>query len=148
MLREEGGDLHSAAALGTEQRIDFIDLADHLGLVFGRDEPELRLRHPERGSRQARFLDLAPVGVGIEAVISDCHLPLIRNMGGHPGDELEVVHPLYLSGLFPIPIADPAFFFIEGEAFQGQERTDHVFSHPLGLFLGFGPDPADEVPLA
>jgi len=35
--------------------------------------------------------------------------------------------------------ADLAFFFIEGEAFQGTKRPDHVFAHPLGLFLWEAP---------
>jgi len=63
-------------------------------------------------------------------------------MGGNPGDEIQVVHPFRLSFVFPIPVADPAFSFIEGEAFQGEKRPDHVFSHPLGLSLCLGPDPA------
>jgi hypothetical protein len=56
-------------------------------------------------------------------------------MGGDPGDELQVVHPLHLLGVLPIPVAEPAFPFIQGEPLQGQERADHVFAHPLGLFL-------------
>jgi hypothetical protein len=47
-------------------------------------------------------------------------------MGGRPGDELQVVHPLEILGLFPIPVADLAVLFIEGEPLQGQERPDHV----------------------
>jgi hypothetical protein len=35
-----------------------------------------------------------------------------------------------------------ALHFIEGEAFQGKERPDHILSQPLGLCLGLGPDPA------
>jgi hypothetical protein len=31
-----------------------------------------------------------------------------------------------------VPDSDLAFPFIEGEAFQGQKRPDHVFSDPLG----------------
>ncbi len=56
-------------------------------------------------------------------------------LGGH-----ETLRPLHLSGLFPIPVADLAFLFIEGEVIQAQQRADHVFAHPLGLFLCFGPD--------
>lgn len=29
-----------------------------------------------------------------------------------------------------MPVADPALFFIEGEPFQKEHRTDPVFSHP------------------
>jgi len=63
-------------------------------------------------------------------------------MGSDPGNELQVVHPLHLLGVFPIPVADLGSLFIEGESLQGQQRADHVFSYPLGLFLSLGPDPA------
>jgi len=56
----------------------------------------------------------------------------VGDMGSHPGGELQVVHPLQVFGLFAIPVADLAFSFIQGETFQGQQRPDHVFSHPLG----------------
>jgi len=35
---------------------------------------------------------------------------------------------------------DLAFLFIEGEAFQRKQRTDHIFAHSLSLFSGLGPD--------
>jgi hypothetical protein len=66
------------------------------------------------------------MGIGVEAVITHRDLALIRDMGGDPGDELQVVHPLQLFGVFPIPVADLAFPFIEGEALQGEKRSDHV----------------------
>jgi hypothetical protein len=40
-------------------------------------------------------------------------------MGGYPGNELQVVHPLHLFSVFLIPVADLGFSFIEGEALQG-----------------------------
>jgi hypothetical protein len=40
---------------------------------------------------------------------------------------------------------DLAFSFIQGETFQGQQRPDHVFSHPLGLGLCLGPDAAVDI---
>jgi hypothetical protein len=66
-------------------------------------------------------------------------------MRDDPGDELQVVHRLHLSGLFPIPVADLAFPFIQGKAFQREQRPDHVFAHPLGLFLGLCPDPTMDI---
>jgi hypothetical protein len=54
-------------------------------------------------------------------------------MGGDPGDELQVVHPVQPFGVFAIPVADLAFPFIKGEALQGRERADHVLSQPLSL---------------
>jgi hypothetical protein len=85
------------------------------------------------------------MGVGIKAIISDCHLPLVRNKGGHPGNELQVVHPLQIFGLFPITVADLGSLFIEREAFEGKQRPDHVFFHPLGLLIRPGPDQAVDV---
>jgi hypothetical protein len=82
------------------------------------------------------------MGIGVQPIISHRDLAFVRDMGGDSGDELEVVHRLHLSGLFPIAVTDPACLFIQGEPLQGQERPDHVFSHPLGLDLCLGPDPA------
>jgi len=80
------------------------------------------------------------MGVGVEADVTDGHLSLVWDMGGDSGDELQIIHPCHLSSSFPIPVAYLSFFFIEGEAFQGKQRPNHVFPHPLGLFPGFSPD--------
>jgi hypothetical protein len=53
-----------------------------------------------------------------------------------------VVQPLHFFGPFPIMVANLAFPFIQREPLQGQKRPDHVFSHPLGLVSGLGPDAA------
>ena len=87
--------------------------------------PELLLHNPD--SRKVCFLDLPSMGMGVEAVISHRDLALVRDMGSDPGDELQVVHPLHLSYVFPMPVADPTLLFIEGEAFQGEKRPDHIF---------------------
>ena len=135
---EESDDLHGAAALRADHRINFIDFPEYIGPAFGGDGPELLLHHPERESLMV-CLDLAPMGVGVQPIISHPDLALVRDIRGHPGDELQVVHPLQIFGLFPILVADLGFPFIQGEALQGKERPDHVFAHPLGLFLGPGP---------
>jgi hypothetical protein len=93
--------------------------------------PELLLHNPD--SRKVCFLDLPSIGIGVEAVISHRDLALVRDMGSDPGDELQIVHPLHLFGLSPVPIAHLGSLFIKGEAFQGKERPDHVLSHPLSL---------------
>ena len=82
------------------------------------------------------------MGIGVEAEVADSDLSLVGNMGSDPGDELQVVHPLHLLGLFPMPIADLTLFLREREPLQRQKRPDHVLSHPLGLGLCLGPDPA------
>ena len=85
------------------------------------------------------------MGIGVEAEVTDSDLSLVGNMGSEPGDELQVVHPLHLSGLFPIPVADLARSFIEGEAFQREQRPDHILSYQLGLGLCLSPDAAVDV---
>jgi hypothetical protein len=115
IVSQVGDDAHLSAALGADQRVNFIDLTDHLGPALGRDGPELLLEYPERERHQARLLDLPAVGIGVETVISDSDLPLIRDMRSDSGDELQVVHPLRLVGFFPIPVGDPACPIIEGE---------------------------------
>ena len=85
------------------------------------------------------LLDLPAMGVGVEAIISHRDLSLVGNMGSRSSDELQVVHPLQIFGSLLIAIADPAFIFIEEEAFQRKQRPDKyicpfarresVFSH-------------------
>jgi hypothetical protein len=85
------------------------------------------------------------MGIGVEAIITHRDLALVGDVGGHPGNELRVVHPLLLFGAFSISVADLAVPFIDGEAFQREHRSAHVFPHPLGLFPGLGPDLAVDV---
>ena len=61
-------------------------------------------------------------------------------MGGYPGDKLQIIHPLHLFSLFPIPVTDLAFLLIESQALQRKERPDHGLTDPLGFFPGLGPD--------
>ena len=84
-------------------------------------------------------------GIGVQAEVTDGDLSLVGDMRSDPGDELEVVHPLHLFGVFPISVADLTFPFIEGEPFQREQRPDHGFSHPLGLSFCLGPDPAVDI---
>ena len=81
-------------------------------------------------------------GIGVQAEVTDGDLSLVGDMRSDPGDELQIVHPLHLFGVFPIAVADLAFSFIEGEPPQGQKRPDHVFAHALGLFLSLSTHPA------
>ena len=70
VVREESDDLHRAAALRTDHRVDLIDLADHLGPALGRERPELLLNHPEGKRPKACLLDLPSMGVGGKATLS------------------------------------------------------------------------------
>jgi hypothetical protein len=90
IVREEGDNAPPASTARTEQGIDLIDLADHLGPAFGRDGPELVLYNPERASLRARLADLASMSIGVEVVIKYCDLSLVGNMGSDSGDELQV----------------------------------------------------------
>jgi len=141
IVGEERDDLHLSAALRADQGVDFVHFTDHLSPAPGRDRPQV-LHRPERKRLTTRLLDLPSMGVGVQAEVADGDLSFVGNMGGDSGDELQVVHPLDFSGLFPIPVADLGFPFIEGEAFKGEQRPDHVFAHPIGLSLCLGPDPA------
>jgi hypothetical protein len=66
---QERDDLHRAAALRADQRINFVDFTDHLGPALGKDALELILDNPDRERLKACLLDLPPMGVGIEAIL-------------------------------------------------------------------------------
>jgi hypothetical protein len=81
---------YKAAALRAEHRINLVNLADHgrasqssMRLpnqgrpALGRDGLKLLLGHPQNQRRDARLPHLPPVGVGIQAVITD------QNSYGH-----------------------------------------------------------------
>ena len=142
IVGKEGNDAHPTPALGTEQGVDLVNLPDHGRPPLGRDALKFLLDHTERKSRKARLPDFPPMGVGVEAEITDGDLAFVGDMGSDPGDELQVVHPLHLFTVFSIPVADLALLFIEGEALEGKERPAHIFSHLLGLFPGLSPHQA------
>jgi len=96
-------------------------------------------------SLKARLLDLPPMSVGIQTIISDSHLPLVGDVRSHPGYELQVVHRLLVAGALAMPIANLALRLHEGEPLQGEKRPDHVLSDPLGLGLRLGPDQAVDI---
>jgi len=62
----------------------------------------------------------APLGIGIEAEITNRHPALIRYMRDCPDDELQILHPFHLFCFFLILIADLALFLRKGELFQGK----------------------------
>ena len=140
IVGEEGNNAHLSPALRTGQGIDLVDFPDHLGPASAGDSWAFLLDEDEFLLTRLPLAHLAPVGIGIEPEVTDGHLSLVRDMRGDPGDELRIIHPFHLFSSFPIPVADLRFPFIEGEAFQGKERSNHVFAHSFGLFSGFGFD--------
>ena len=96
------------------------------------------------GSRrtQARFLGLSPVGIGVKAIVTDHDLPLVGNVRGHPGDELQIIHRLLLRAVTAPAITDLAPGFQKRQPLQGEHRPEHVLADPLGLRLRLGPDEA------
>jgi hypothetical protein len=76
------------------------------------------------------------MGIGVQAEVTDHDLAFVWNMRGDARDELQIIHPLLVFGLFPIPVADLALLLREREALQRKERPNHVFAHPLRFFLG------------
>jgi len=71
IVGEEGDDLHRAAALGADHRVNLIDFADHLGPALGRDRAELLLHDQERDSGLTCLLDLPPMRISVEAEVTD-----------------------------------------------------------------------------
>jgi hypothetical protein len=63
---EQGDDANLGAALGKEQRVDFIDFADHLGSAFGGDALLFLLDQAEYQGILGRLPELPSVGIGIE----------------------------------------------------------------------------------
>jgi len=136
----EGNDAHLAAALGTEQRIDFKDFPYHFGPAAARDPRAFFLNDQELQRNFLRLTHFASMGIRIEAEITDNDLAFVWNMGSDPGDKLQVIHALHLFGSFPISVADLALFLRKGEALERKQQTAHEFSHALGLFPGLSPD--------
>jgi hypothetical protein len=60
---------------------------------------------------------LSPVGVGVLPIIADHDMPLVGDMGGHPGDELQIIHRLPL---------ETVFLF-------GQEPVEMMEQHPAAV---------------
>jgi hypothetical protein len=144
VLGQEGHNSHPPPATRTDHRINLVDLADHLGPALGSDGLRLLLDHPQGHGNTACLPGFPPMGIGVETVVADHDLALVGNMRGHPGDELQVVHPLQL-GAAAVPVADPALPFQKRQPIQGQDGPDHVLANPLGFRLGPGPDPAVDV---
>jgi len=67
MVCKEGDDSHLAAALGTEERIRFIDFPDHLGPASAGNPGALLLDDQKLMTRFLRLAHLAPMSVGVEA---------------------------------------------------------------------------------
>ena len=122
LVCEEGNDAHLASALGAEQWVHLMDFSDHLSPAPAWDPRALLLNDDEWMLVPLCLAHLAQVSIGIEAEITDGDLTLVWNMRSDPGDELQIIHPLQLFSSFPIPVADLAFLFIEGEAFQRKQE--------------------------
>jgi hypothetical protein len=64
------------------------------------------------------------VGVGIGPVVTEHDLAFLGDVGRHPGDELEIVHPLELPALGAAPVADLALRLEERKLVLGQDGAD------------------------
>ena len=69
IVREEGHDAHSTAALMADYRVDFINLADHLSPAAAGDLRAVLLEDQELLLTLLRLTHFAPVGIGIEAIL-------------------------------------------------------------------------------
>ena len=109
------------------------DLPDQRRPALGRDGLELLLAHPQRQRRDGRFPHLPPVGVGVQAIVPNHDLPLVGDMGGHPGDELQIIHRLLVGRVLTVSLPDLALWLQKRQPLQRQDRSDHALSHPLGF---------------
>jgi hypothetical protein len=48
------------------------------------------------------------MGVGVEPVVTDHDLTHVGDMGRHPDDDLQAVHPFELRAVGTVPVADLA----------------------------------------
>jgi len=94
-IGEEGNDFHPALAFGTDEWVDFINLADHLGPAPAGNPRTSLLNDPELVAFWLFPPSLPPMSIGVEAEVANRQLPLVRDMRGDPGDELQVVHLLH-----------------------------------------------------
>ena len=136
IVGEESDDAHFSLAFGTAHGINFIDFPYHLGQATAWDPRALLLNGDEGMLVGLCLPHLAAVSISIESEITDGDLALVRDMRGHPGDELQIIHALHLGGLFPIPVANLALFLLKRKTLQRKERANHIFSHLLGFLLG------------
>ena len=88
---EEGNDAHLASAPGAEQGVHLMDFSYHLGPAPAGDPRALLLNDDQWMPIRLSLAHFAPVGIGIEAEVTDGDLTLVGNMGCDPGDELQVV---------------------------------------------------------
>jgi len=91
IVGEESDDLHRGAALDTGQGIHLKDFSDHLCPAAAGDPRALLLNDDGWMLVHLCLAHLAPVSIGVQAEVTEGDLPLIGNMGSHPGDELQVV---------------------------------------------------------
>ena len=98
VVGEKGNNAHLSLARGTGQGIYFIDFFDHLGPASAGDPRAILLDEDEFLRTSLQLGHLPPVGIGVEAVISDSDLSLVWDMGSdflserlddghHPGDK-------------------------------------------------------------
>jgi len=94
IVGEEGDDAHFPLAFGTGQGINLVDFPYHLGPAPAGDPRVLLLNDDEWMLVGLPLPHFAPVSIGIQAEVTDGDLALVWNMGGHPGDKLQIIHIL------------------------------------------------------
>jgi len=82
IVSEESDDLHRGAALDTGQGIHLVDLADHCCPAPARDPRAFLLDDQELRLPFLCFPALSPVGIGVEAGVTNCDLALSRDKSG------------------------------------------------------------------
>jgi hypothetical protein len=118
IVGEEGDNKHFPLSFGKGHGNNLIDHSYHLCLASTGDPRALLLNDDGWMLIRLSLAHLAPVRIGIEAKVTDGDLTLVWKMGGNTGDKLQIIHPLHLGGLFPIPTADLAFFLRKRQTLQ------------------------------
>ena len=63
------------------------------------------------------------MGIGVRAIITNHDLPLVGDMRGDPGDELQIIHRLLLGPVWAVAITDLGLGFQERKPLQRKNRT-------------------------
>ena len=87
---------HLATTCRTKQRVHLVNLADHLGPALGRHIVWLIFDDGGMGEPRGSLAHLPSVSIGVEAVVANHDLSLVRNMRGDSGYKPQIIHPFLL----------------------------------------------------
>jgi len=113
MIFDKSNDFHFCTAVGTEEGVYLIDLADHLGPAFGGHMAVLFLNDQRVEGIATGLAHLSSVGIGIKTVVTNHDLTFIGNVRGHSGNKFQIIHTFQFQVAFVILVEEPAFSLIK-----------------------------------